>query len=68
MPYEFPYPREEICDLEQAKYLLFSRGPGVVVVHGQIVHCYEELKEIAMEKCKEEKSIDVLLLPIFEGG
>lgn len=66
MPYEAPYPREEVYGLEQAEHLLFSRGPGVVAVEGEIVSTYEELRKVAMEKCKE--IVDVLVIPIFEGG
>jgi len=47
MPYEAPYPREEIYDLEQAQYSLFGRGSGVIAVEGQVVSSYEELKRIA---------------------
>ena len=67
MPYEAPYPREEIYDLEQAQYFVFGRGPGIVVVNGQVVNSYEELKRIAIEECEEEL-VDGLLLPLFDGG
>jgi len=63
MPYEA---REEMYDLEQAQYLVFGRGPGIVVVEGQIVNSYEELKRM-VEKCEGE-AVDVLLLPLFDGG
>jgi hypothetical protein len=68
MPYESPFPREEIYDLEQAEYLVFGRGPGIVVVEGQIVNCYEELKRIAIEKRRKGELVDAVLLPLFDGG
>lgn len=68
MPYESPYPREEIYDLEQAKHLVFGRGPGIIVVEEQMVNSYEELEKIALDRCEEGKLVNVLLLPLFDGG
>ena len=68
MPYEAPYPRQEIYDIEQARDLIFGRGPGIVVVEGEIVNSFDELKKIALEKYRNKELIDVQLIPIFEGG
>ena len=68
MPYEPPYPRQEICGLEEARQLFVNREPGIVIVEGQIVSSYEDMKAIVLEKCEEAEMIDVILLPLFDGG
>ena len=68
MLYEAPYPREEIYTLAQTEYLLFGRGAGVVAIDGKVLNSYKELEKIAIEKYNEREIIDVILLPLFDGG
>jgi hypothetical protein len=56
------YPAEDVCELEQAKYLLnFDRG--IILVEGQRVYSYDE-----QEKYKNKEFIEVVgILPISGG-
>jgi hypothetical protein len=62
------YPAEDVCELEQAKYLLnFDRG--IILVEGQRVYSYDELVQLAsQDKYKNKEFIEVVgILPISGG-
>jgi len=64
----FGDPGEDICELEEARYLLFF-GDRIVVVDGQDVHSYEELvKVVSQEKYKDQELIEVVQIPAVQGG
>lgn len=64
------YPSEEIRDFEQAKYFLFSYGPGITVaVEGEVVQSYEELLKLAAQDCyKDKELLTVDVFGIVAGG
>jgi hypothetical protein len=66
----FGYPREEIRELEQAQYFLFSSGSGaLVVVEGQVVNSYEELVQLAaQERYKDREFLEVVMAIQMGGG
>ena len=66
----FRYPSEEIHDLEQAKYFLFSYGPSVfIVVEGQVINSYDELVLLAAQDCHKDKEfLEVFVETIISGG
>ena len=62
---------EEICDLEQAKDILF-RPSGIlthVVIEGQLIQSYENLVQLAsQDQYKDKEFLEVRELPIMPGG
>ena len=66
----FGYPFEEIRDLEQARYFLFSYDTdAVIVVEGQIINSYEELLKLAtQDQYKDKEYLEASLLPAVVGG
>jgi hypothetical protein len=59
---------EDVCELEQARYLLDFDG-RIVQVDGQAVHSYDELVQLAaQDKYKDKEFIEVVLLPTVVGG
>ena len=65
------YPREEICDLEQAKYFLFDYGPEIqVTVDKELVHSYEELVQLVnQEPYRDKEIIEVeIWISVIPGG
>ena len=64
----FGYSIEVVCDLEEAgNYLNFDGG--VILIEGRIIHCYDELVQVAVQdKYKDREIIEVVLLPIITGG
>lgn len=64
----FGYPSEEVCELEQAKYR-FDFVDVVLVVEGQGVHSYDELVQLAtQDNYKNKQFLEVVLIPLIEGG
>ena len=64
----FGDPGEDICELEEARYLLVFTD-RIVVVNGQDVHSYEELvKVVSQEKYKDQEFIEVVQIPAVQGG
>jgi hypothetical protein len=64
----FGYPSEFIYDLEEARNCL-NFDSGVIVIEGQIIHCYDELVQVAVQdKYKDREVIEVVLLPTITGG
>ena len=61
---------EEICDLEQAKYLIpFDIDEVLVVADGQVIESYDELVQLATQDLyKSKELLEVLLLPLVSGG
>ena len=64
----FGDPGEDICELEEAKYLL-DFANQVIVIDAQQIRSYEELAKIAsQEKYKNEEYIEVVQVPAVTGG
>ena len=60
---------EEIRDFEQAKYFPFSLDGLVIVVEGEVVRDYEGFAQlVAQERNKDKEFLEVIFLPIIEGG
>jgi len=65
------YPREEISDIKEARYLTFDHRFGTMVMVGrQLVKSYDELVKLAEEDSyKDKEFIDVVITPVvFPGG
>jgi molybdopterin converting factor small subunit len=59
---------EDVCELEQARYLLDFEG-RIITVEGQTVRSYDELVQIAtQDKYQNKEFIEVVLLPPVAGG
>jgi hypothetical protein len=64
----FGDPGEDICDLEEAKYLL-SFADRIIVVDGQNIRSYDELVKIAsQERYQDQEFIEVVQIPAITGG
>ena len=64
----FGDPGEDICELEDAKYL-FNVANQLIVIDGQLVRSYDELVKIAaQEKYKDQELIEVIQIPAISGG
>jgi len=64
----FGDPGEDICELEEAKYLLDFAGQ-IIVIDGQQIRSYDELVNIAsQEKYKNQELIEVVQVPAVTGG
>jgi len=62
--------KESICDLGQAKAMIFgSWSWGLIVAEGELVRSYEELSELANRtEHRNKKALNVLLLDPAVGG
>jgi PDZ domain-containing secreted protein len=64
----FGDPGEDLCELEDAKYLLDFTG-RIVVVDGQEIRSYDELVKIVdQEKYRDQEFIEVVQIPAITGG
>ena len=64
----FGDPGEDICELEEAKYLL-DFANQVIVIDEQQIRSYEELAKIAsQEKYRNQEYIEVVQVPAVTGG
>jgi PDZ domain-containing secreted protein len=64
----FGDPGEDICELEDAKYLL-DFGNQIIVLDGQDVRSYDELVKIVLqEKYRDQEFIEVVQIPAIAGG
>ena len=64
----FGDPGEDICELEEARYLLVF-ADRIVVVDGQDVHSYEELvKVVSQDKYRDQEFVEVVQIPAIQGG
>jgi len=64
----FGDPGEDICELEDAKYLLDFAGQ-IIVIDGQQIHSYDELVNIvSQEKYRNQELIEVVQVPAVTGG
>ena len=62
-------PKEDICDLEQAKQRLDYGSETIVLVEGHMVNSHEELIQLATQnRYKDRESLEVVLLPLIAGG
>ena len=59
---------DDVCELEQAEYLLNFDG-GIIMVDGRKVHSYDELVQLAsQDDYKNKEFIEVNLVLPFLGG
>ena len=64
----FGDPGEDMCELEEAKYLLDFAGQ-IIVVDGKSIRSYDELVKIASEdKYRNQEFIEVVQVPPVAGG
>jgi hypothetical protein len=64
----FGYAIEEVCELEQARYIFFYKDK-MVLIEGQKVNTFAELVEFAnQEKYRGRESLEVVLIPAVVGG
>ena len=64
----FGDPGEEVCELEDAGYLI-DFTDRIVVVDEQEVRSYEELvKMVNQEKYRDREIIEVVQIPAITGG
>jgi PDZ domain-containing secreted protein len=64
----FGDPGEEVCELEDARYLI-DFTDRIVVVDEQEIHSYDELVEtVNQEKYRDREIIEVIQIPAITGG
>jgi hypothetical protein len=64
----FGDPGEDICELEDAKYL-FDFTSQIIVIDRQNARSYDELvKIVSQEKYKDQEFIEVVQVPAITGG
>jgi len=64
----FGDPGEDICELEDAKYLL-DFANQIIVLDGKNIRSYDELAKIAsQEKYRNQEFIEVVQVPAVTGG
>jgi hypothetical protein len=64
----FGDPGEDMCELEEAKYLI-DFSSQMIVIDGQQIRSYDELAKIAsQEKYRNQEFIEVVQVPAIAGG
>ncbi len=64
----FGDPGEDMCELEEAKYLL-DFSSQIIVIDGQQIRSYDELAKVAsQEKYRNQEFIEVVQVPAVTGG
>jgi PDZ domain-containing secreted protein len=64
----FGDPGEDLCELEDAKYLL-DFADRIVIVDGQEIRSYDELvKIVEQDKYRNQEIIEVVQIPAMTGG
>jgi PDZ domain-containing secreted protein len=64
----FGDPGEEVCELEDARYLI-DFTDRIVVVDEQEIRSYDELVEtVNQEKYRDREIIEVIQIPAIMGG
>ncbi|MEJ2111159.1 MAG: hypothetical protein P8Z37_14855 [Acidobacteriota bacterium] len=64
----FGDPGEDICEPEEAKYLL-DFADRIVLVDGREVRSYEELlKIVSQKKYRDQELVEVVQIPALAGG
>ena len=64
----FGDPGEDMCELEEAKYLL-DFSSQIIVIDGQQIRSYDELAKVAsQEKYRNREFIEVVQVPAVSGG
>ncbi len=64
----FGDPGEEVCELEDARYLI-DFTDRIVVVDEQEIRSYDELVEtVNQEKYRDREIIEVIQIPAITGG
>jgi len=59
--------KEDICELEEAQNR-FEYGPeSIVVAEGRIINSDEELIRLA-EQNQDKEFLEIMILPVIEGG
>jgi len=64
----FGDPGEDVCELEDARYLI-DFTDRIVVVDEQEIRSYDELvKIVSQEKYRDQEIIEVVQIPAITGG
>ena len=64
----FGDPGEDMCELEEAKYLIDFTSQ-IIVIDGQQIRSYDELAKVAsQEKHRNQEFIEVVQVPAITGG
>ncbi len=64
----FGDPGEDMCELEEAKYLI-DFSSQIIVIDGQQIRSYDELAKVAsQEKYRNQEFIEVVQVPAVSGG
>ena len=64
----FGDPGEDLCEQEAAEYLL-DFADRVVVVDGQEIRSFNELKKIvSLEQYRDQEFVEVIQIPAITGG
>jgi hypothetical protein len=64
----FGDPGEDLCELEEAEYLL-DFANRTVVVDGQEIRSFNELKKIvSLEQYRDQEFVEVIQIPAITGG
>ncbi|HTY61204.1 MAG TPA: hypothetical protein VMG30_03000 [Acidobacteriota bacterium] len=64
----FGDPGEDMCELQEAKYLI-DFSSQIIVIDGHQIRSYDELAKIAsQEKYSNQEFIEVVQVPAVTGG
>ncbi|MDO8569012.1 MAG: hypothetical protein Q7R57_09930 [Dehalococcoidales bacterium] len=58
--------KNEVCDLDQVKGRF--EPDTIVVVEGRLVNSYDELDGLVKNQYKDKEWLEVMLLPVIDGG
>ncbi len=64
----FGDPGEDMCELEEARYLI-DFADRIIVIDGQQIRSYDELATVvSQEKYRNQEFIEVVQVPAVTGG
>ena len=67
--FPFGYPREEILDLEDARYRISYSDQAAILVEGHPVQSYDEIVEMINQGVFKDKDVlEVMIVTEFIGG
>ncbi len=65
---DFGDPGEDVCELEEERYLI-DFSSQIIVIDGQQIRSYDELAKVASrEKYRNQEFIEVVQVPAVSGG
>ncbi len=60
--------KADIYDLEEFKGQFSSGADTMIVVEGRVVNSFDELEKLVASQYRDKEVLDVMLLPVLEGG